>query len=42
VFTYSSLDRQLDDISEGGNTVLHENIYIRKINLQKTLEISET
>jgi len=23
------------------NTVLHENVYIRKINLQKTIEITE-
>jgi len=38
-FTYSSSDRQLEDISEGGNTVLHENVSIRKINLQKTLEM---
>jgi len=34
-FTYSSSDQQLEDISEDGNTVLHENVYIRKINLQK-------
>jgi len=40
-FTYSSSDRQLDDTAEKGNSILHENVYIRKINLQKTLEISE-
>jgi len=40
-FTYSSSDQQLEDISEGGNTVLHENVYTRKINLQKSLEITE-
>jgi len=40
-FTYSSSDRQLDDISESANTVLNENVYIRKINLQKWIEISE-
>jgi len=28
--TYRSSDRQLDDIFEGGNTVHHENLYIRK------------
>jgi len=39
--TYSSPDRQLADISEGSNTDLHEYAYFRKINLQKTLEISE-
>jgi len=33
-FAYSS-DRQLDDISQSGNTVLHENVYIRKINPRK-------
>jgi len=38
---YRQSDRQLDDIFEGGNTVPHENVYIRKINLQKTLEITE-
>jgi len=32
-FTSSSSDRQLEDISEGGNTVLHENVYIQ-INLK--------
>ena len=41
VFTYSSSDRQLKDISEGDNTVLHENVYIWKIYLQKMLEITE-
>jgi len=40
-FTYSSSDRQLKDISEGGNTVLNENVSIRKINLQRMLKISE-
>ena len=40
-FTYSSSDRQPDDISESGNSVLNENVYIRTINLQKTLEITE-
>ena len=40
-FTHSSSDRQLEDISEGSNTDLHENMYFRKINLQKTLQISE-
>jgi len=30
-----------DDIFEGGNTVPHENVYIRKINLLKALEIAE-
>jgi len=34
-FTYSSSDRQLEDISEGSNTDMHENAYFRKINLQK-------
>jgi len=38
---YSSSDRQLEDISEGSNTDLHENVYFQKINLQKTLENSE-
>jgi len=27
-FTYSSSDPQLEDISEGSNTVLYENVYI--------------
>ena len=40
-FMYSLSDRQLDDIFEGGNTVPHENLYIRKTNLLKTLEIAE-
>jgi len=40
-FTYRSPDRQLDGIFEGGNTVPHENLYIRKTNLLKTLEIAE-
>jgi len=40
-FTYSSSDRQLEDISEGIKVNLHENVYFRKINLRKTLEISE-
>jgi len=40
-FTYSSSGRQLEDISEGSNADLHENVYFRKINLQKKLEISE-
>jgi len=26
-FTYSSSDLQLEDISEGSNTVLYENVY---------------
>jgi len=34
-------DWQLDDIFEGSNTVPHENVYIRKTNLLKTLEITE-
>jgi len=38
-FTYRYSDRQLDDIFEGGNTVPHENVYIRKTNLIKSLEI---
>jgi len=38
---YSQSDGELDDIFEGGNTVPHENVYIRKTNLQKTLEITE-
>jgi len=38
---YSSSDRQLDDISESGNTDLYENVCIWKINLQKTLEFTE-
>ena len=41
VTTYSQSDRQLDDIFERGNAVPHENEYIRKINLQKTPEITE-
>jgi len=40
-FMYSSSDRQLEIISEGSNTDLHENVYFQKINLQKTLENSE-
>jgi len=40
-FTHSSSDGQVEDIFEGGNMILHENVSIRKINLQKTLEISE-
>jgi len=35
-FTYSLSDRQLDDIFDGGNMVPHENVYIRKINLDKS------
>jgi len=35
-FTYSNSDRQLDDIFEVGNMVPQENVYIRKINLQKS------
>jgi len=27
-FTYSPSDRELEDISEGSNTVLYENVYI--------------
>jgi len=34
-FTYSSSDRQLEDISENGNTVLHGNVYIPKNRLTK-------
>jgi len=34
-FTCSWSDQQLDDIFEGGNMVPQENVYIRKINLQK-------
>jgi len=34
-FTCSSSDRQLEDISEGSNTDQHENVYFRKINLNK-------
>jgi len=41
----TTLDRcyvpHLDDVFEGGITVPYENVYIRKINLQKTLEITE-
>jgi len=33
--------RQLDDIFDGGNTIAHENVHIRKINLQNMLEITE-
>ena len=33
--------KKLDDIFEGGNTVPHENLYIRKTNLLNTLEIAE-
>jgi len=41
-FTYSSSVRQLEDISKGSNTDLHENVFFfRKIYLQKTLEISQ-
>jgi len=40
-FTYRQSDRQLDDIFEGGNTVPHENVHIRKTNLLKMLEITE-
>jgi len=40
-FTYSSSEQQLEDIPEGGNTVLDENVCIRKIILQRTLEISQ-
>ena len=40
-FTYRWSGRQLDDIFEGGNTVPHENVYIRKTNLLKRLEIAE-
>jgi len=39
-FTYSSSDRQLDDIFEGGNMTSHGNVYIRKTKPQKTLEIT--
>ena len=38
---YSWSDRQLDDIIKSGNTVSHEHAYTQKINLQKTLEITE-
>jgi len=31
-FTYSSSDRQPEDISEGSNTDMHENVYLRKTN----------
>jgi len=34
-------DRQPDDSFEGGKTVPHENVYVRKINLQETLEVTE-
>ena len=40
-FTYSSSDRLVDDTFKSGNTVPHENVFIRKLNLQKTLEIME-
>jgi len=30
-----------DDIFEGSNTVPHENVSVRKIHLQKTLEFAE-
>jgi len=40
-FAYSSSDRQLDGIAENGSSVLHEDVYIRKVKLQKTLENSE-
>jgi len=38
--TYCWSDGQLDDIFEDGNTVPHQNLYIEKVNLQKTLEIT--
>jgi len=37
-FTYSSSDQQPDHIAENGNSVLHENVYTRKINLQKRMK----
>jgi len=40
-FTYRLSDRQLDNIFEGSSAVSYENVYIRKSNLQKTLEITE-
>ena len=40
-FTYRYTDGQLDDIFEWGNTVPHENLYIRKTNLLKMLEITD-
>jgi len=40
-YTLPESDRLLDDICEGCNTVPHENLYIRKPHLQKTLEITE-
>jgi len=39
-FTCSYSDRQLDYRFEGGKTVPHDNVYSRKINLQKVLEIT--
>jgi len=40
-FTYRSSDQQLIDIFEDGNTVPHDNVYNRKTNLIKMLEIKE-
>jgi len=36
--TVNQIDRQVDDIFEGGNTAPHDNIYNRKINVQKRLK----
>jgi len=34
-FTYSYSDQQTNDIFESGNTVPHENVYIRKMNKKR-------
>jgi len=39
--TWRKSDREIDDVLEGGNTAPHENVYIRKTNLLKTLQITE-
>jgi len=36
--TYSSSGRKLDDISESGNTVVHENVYIQTKIYEKRLK----
>jgi len=40
-FTYSRSDRQLDNIFDDDRMVPHEYVYIRKINLQRPLVITE-
>jgi len=40
--TRITLTTAVDDTFEGGNTVPHKNVYIRKTDLQKMQETTET